>query len=70
MISGSCINANKNWQKVEDEYFNSEKQIIFIDDFLSDEALIELREFCLVFNQSDIVVLLVFKIYASQCLIL
>ena len=48
IISGSCINANKNWQKVEDEYFNSEKQIIFIDDFLSDEALIELREFCLI----------------------
>ena len=48
VISGSCINANKNWQKVEDEYFNSEKQIIFIDDFLSDEALIELREFCLI----------------------
>jgi len=48
IISGSCINANKNWQKVEDEYFNNEKQIIFIDDFLSDEALIELREFCLI----------------------
>ena len=48
IISGSCININKNWQKVEDEYFNSEKQIIFIDDFLSDEALIELREFCLI----------------------
>ena len=47
-ISGSCINPNKNWQAVEDEYFNSEKQIIYIDDFLSKEALIELREFCLV----------------------
>jgi len=48
VISGSCINMNKNWQKVEDEYFNSEKQIIYIDDFLSEEALIELREFCLI----------------------
>ena len=47
VISGSCINVNKNWQKVEDEYFNNEKQIIYIDDFLSEEALIELREFCL-----------------------
>ena len=47
-ITGSCINPNKNWQEVEDEYLNSLKQIIYIDDFLSDEALIELREFCLV----------------------
>ena len=46
-ISGSCINPNKNWLEVEDEYFNSSNQIIYIDDFLSEEALIELREFCL-----------------------
>ena len=48
IISGSCINPNKNWQEVEDEYFNSSNQIMYIDDFLSEEALIELREFCLV----------------------
>ena len=47
-ISGSCINPNKNWLDVEDEYLNSSNQIMFIDDFLSEEALIELREFCLV----------------------
>ena len=47
-ISGSCINSNKNWRDVEDEYFNSLNQIIYIDDFLSDEVLQELREFCLV----------------------
>ena len=47
-ISGSCINLNKNWQDVEDEYFNSTNQIIYIDNFLSDEALQELRKFCLV----------------------
>jgi len=47
-ISGSCINPNKNWLDVEDEYLNSSNQIMYIDDFLSDEALIELREFCLV----------------------
>jgi Tfp pilus assembly protein PilF len=46
--TGNCINSNKNWQKVEDEYFNSSNQIIYIDDFLSDEALEELREFCLI----------------------
>ena len=48
VISGSCINPNKNWLDVEDEYLNSANQIMYIDDFLSDEALIELREFCLV----------------------
>ena len=47
-ISGSCINPDKNWQDVEDEYFNSSNQIMYIDNFLSEEALIELREFCLV----------------------
>ena len=47
-ISGSFINSNKNWRDVEDEYFNSLNQIIYIDDFLSDEVLQELREFCLV----------------------
>jgi tetratricopeptide (TPR) repeat protein len=47
-ISGSCINPNKNWLAVEDEYFNSSNQIMYIDNFLSDEALIELREFCLI----------------------
>ena len=47
-ISGSCINPNKNWLDIEDEYLNSSNQIIYIDDFLSEEALIELREFCLV----------------------
>tara|TARA_B100000787_G_scaffold81949_1_gene60398 strand:- start:34 stop:1509 length:1476 start_codon:yes stop_codon:yes gene_type:complete len=47
-ISGSCINLNKNWQDVEDEYLNSTNQIMYIDNFLSDEALMEFREFCLV----------------------
>ena len=47
-IIGSCINLNINWSDVEDEYLNSTNQIMYIDNFLSDEALIELREFCLV----------------------
>ena len=47
-ISESCINPNKKWLDVEDEYLNSANQIMYIDDFLSDEALIELREFSLV----------------------
>ena len=47
-ILGNCINPHKNWQDVEEEYFNSPKQIIYIDNFLSDEAINELRAFCLV----------------------
>jgi len=47
-ISKSCINPLKNWHDVEEEYFNSPKQIIYIDNFLSDEAIKELRKFCLV----------------------
>ena len=47
-ISVSCINPDKNWQNVEEQYLNSSKQIIYIDNFLSNEAIKELREFCLV----------------------
>ena len=47
-ISNGCINPGKNWQEIEEQYFNSYKQIIYIDDFLSNEAIKELREFCLI----------------------
>ncbi len=47
-ISENCINPLNNWHDIEEEYFNSSKQIIYIDNFLSDEAIKELREFCLV----------------------
>ena len=47
-ISTSCINPHKNWQNVEDQYFNSPNQIIYIDNFLSNEAIKELHKFCLV----------------------
>ena len=47
-ISHGCINPDKNWQEIEEQYFNSYKQIIYIDDFLSNEAIKELREFCLI----------------------
>jgi len=47
-ISEGCINPDKNWQDVELQYFNSPKQIIYIDNFLSNEAIKELREFCLI----------------------
>jgi len=47
-ISKGYINPNKNWKNVEDEYFSSPKQIIYIDNFLSDQAVKELRKFCLI----------------------
>ena len=46
-ILSGCINPNKNWHNVEEQYFNSPNQIIYIDNFLSDEAIKELRKFCL-----------------------
>jgi len=47
-ISEGCINPAKNWKEIEDEYFNSPKQIIYIDNFLSEQAIVELREFCMI----------------------
>jgi len=47
-IPKSCLNPNKDWLEVENQYFGSPKQIIYIDDFLSNEALEEIRKFCLV----------------------
>ena len=47
-ISSDCLNPDKNWHEVEEQYFDSPKQIIYIDNFLSDKIARELREFCLV----------------------
>ena len=47
-ISESCINPKKNWHDIEKQYFNSSNQTIYIDEFLSNGAIKELREFCLV----------------------
>ncbi len=47
-LSGDTLNPNKDWKKVETEYMNSAKQIMYIDDFLSEEAIKEIREFSLV----------------------
>jgi len=47
-LSGSVLNPDKDWNQIEMEYLNSAKQIIYIDDFLSKEAIKELREFSLV----------------------
>ena len=47
-ILKSCINTENNWREIEHKYFNDSKQILYIDNFLSEEAIKELREFCLV----------------------
>jgi Tfp pilus assembly protein PilF len=47
-ILGDSLSSKNNWKKAEDDYVNSDNQIIYIDNFLSDEAIKELREFCLV----------------------
>ena len=46
-IFTGCVNLKKNWKKIEEEYFGSNKQIIYIDNFLSDKAVEQLRKFCL-----------------------
>ena len=44
-ISGSCINPNKNWLDVEDEYLNSANQIMYIDDFYQMKLLLNFMNF-------------------------
>ena len=43
------LNPNKNWEEIQRKYFSKKnKQIIYIDNFLSPESVKELREFCLI----------------------
>jgi tetratricopeptide (TPR) repeat protein len=44
---GGCLNPDMDWSAVEAQYFGSMPEMIVIDDFLSAEALAELRRFCL-----------------------
>ena len=46
-IPEDCLNSKNNWNQVESEYLNSDKQIMYIDNFLSQESIKEIREFCL-----------------------
>ena len=46
-LSNSLLNPDNDWKKIETEYLDSKNQIMHIDDFLSKEAIKELREFCL-----------------------
>ena len=42
-----CLNPGNDWRAIEDEYFSSTPEAIYIDNLLSPEALRELRNFCL-----------------------
>ncbi len=41
------INPHNDWNEIERKYFNDVKQIMYIDNFLSEDAITELNKFCL-----------------------
>ena len=41
------LNQNNDWQDIEQRYLNAKPEFIVIDNFLSNECVIELRKFCL-----------------------
>lgn len=43
-----CLNPANDWAAIEEQYFSSFPEIVYIDDLLSPQALQELRKFCLV----------------------
>ena len=47
-LVGSALNPEKDWKKVENDYLKSKNEIMYIDKFLSDEAIKELRNFSLI----------------------
>jgi len=40
-----CLNPDNDWQALEDAYLASQPEVIFIDDFLSQEALLAFQRF-------------------------
>lgn len=44
---GNVINPDLDFRKIEDEYFSSEPHAVYFDDFLTEEALKQLRDYCL-----------------------
>ena len=44
----SCLNPENDWAAIEEQYFGSEPEIIYVDNLLSPAALREMQEFCLV----------------------
>jgi tetratricopeptide (TPR) repeat protein len=43
-----CLNPENDWRAIEEQYFSSVPEMIYIDNFLSQLALEELRKFCLI----------------------
>jgi tetratricopeptide (TPR) repeat protein len=43
-----CLAPDNDWQAIEERYFGSVPEMIYIDNFLSGQALLELRKFCLI----------------------
>lgn len=41
------LNPSNNWKNIQEQYIESKPEFVVIDNFLSEEALIELRKFCL-----------------------
>lgn len=46
-IAGAAVNPNLDLEKIESGYVNSQPEIVYLDDFLTPEALSQLRDFCL-----------------------
>ncbi len=44
----ACLDPNRDWAAVEEQYLAASPEIVVIDDFLLPEALAALRKFCLV----------------------
>lgn len=47
MLPGPAVNPHLDHQRIEDDYFRSGPGITYVDDFLTPEALAQLRRFCL-----------------------
>ena len=49
-VDGTSINPNLDVERIQSDYHGSTPAIIFIDDFLTDEALTKLYEYCITSN--------------------
>lgn len=47
---GNCLNPENDWHAIEEQYFDASPSIVHIDNLLSQQALAELRKFCLLSN--------------------
>ncbi len=46
-LTDSALNSKHNWQKIQDDFLSKDVPIVCIDEFLSDDALEQMYEFCL-----------------------